>query len=282
MNYLVQLYGDSSKFLRLISALAVFLAVLQAVFAFVFIIVTIITSNYNFSSLVTILTDNRLLNSVFNSLELAIVTSVAPTLVSATFAFGFHFFNLTGNKIIYSFSIIPLLIPDQIFGIAGRMIFDPSIGLLHNIVPKTLLIDRQSALILVANVTLIKWLPVMIVAMDASILGLGKDKLYQIKMDYPNFFDAIERVLIPNMKEIIVIVLSFGFLIGFRQHELAYELTSSGGGFVAETWSYWNYRVMFEFADISRAAVESLLALLVLLVPILIIKNKAQAFTTFE
>jgi ABC-type sugar transport system permease subunit len=105
---------------------------------------------------------------------------------------------------------------------------------------------------------------------------MGQDELYQARMDYKSFFKAARFVYIPQMKEVLLVIASLGFLIGFRQHELAYELNSGGGGFVAETWSYWNYEVMFGFAKLSHAALESILILIILTIPIQIARKQAQ------
>jgi ABC-type sugar transport system permease subunit len=118
----------------------------------------------------------------------------------------------------------------------------------------------------------------MIVLADVSIYSIEQETLFQAKMDFKSFKKSARYVYLPKMKEVLFIIFSIGFLIGFRQHELAYELTSSGGGFTAETWSYWNYREMFEFANIANAAIEAIFILLVLLVPILTIRKKAQDF----
>lgn len=279
INRLQQLYGNSINWLRIVCWMAISLAAAQAILSLFFIIYSGFVSEnhiYGIKGIIDIWSDPRYLHAILNSFYLALVVSVTLTLLSATVSLIFRWCYLTGNKFIYSLSIIPLLIPDQVFGIVGRMVFDPSIGILGNLFPKSLLIDHYSAIGLIGIVTVIKWLPVMIVVSDSSILAMGRDELFQISMDYSSFLKAVRSVYLPQMKNVLFIIFSLGFLIGFRQHELAYELTSSGGGFVAETWSIWNYRVMFEFNDIARASIESLFVLVLLLIPILTIRKQAQ------
>lgn len=279
INRLQKLYGNSINWLRIVCWLAISLAAAQAILSLFFIIYSGFVSEnkiYGIKGIIDIWSDPRYLHAILNSFYLALVVSVTLTFLSAAVSLIFRWSDLTGNKFIYSLSIIPLLIPDQVFGIVGRMVFDPSIGILGNLFPKSLLINHYSAIGLIGIVTVIKWLPVMIVVSDSSILSMGKDKLFQISMDYSSFLRAVRSVYLPQMKNVLFIIFSLGFLIGFKQHELAYELTSGGGGFVAETWSFWNYRVMFEFNDIARASIESLLVLALLLIPILTIRKQAQ------
>lgn len=217
-------------------------------------------------------TDPRNLSAMANSLIVGATVGSTLSLASTLIALAFRWCGLTGNKLIYLLSIVPLIIPDYVFGVAGRVVFDPSIGLLAGVMPETLLINRGSALLLVALVVFIKWLPIMIVFADSAILSMRASALHQTQLDFPSFWRAVRLVYLPELRRTIPIIASLGFLIGFRQHELAYELTSSGGGFDAETWSSWNYRVIFEFAGLARASADGLLALLVLLIPIQVIR----------
>lgn len=228
------------------------------------------------SEIIQYWTDSRHLNATFNSLLLALGTSLVLVAVSTAGALVFRWARLTGHRLIYALSVVPLLIPDYVFGVLGRAVLDPSTGMLSGWVPSTLLINRYSALGAVLGVSLMKWLPVMMVVADSSLLGLGRDVLGQIEMDFSKFRRAATTVYLPEMGSTLLLIAGFGFLIGFRQHELAFELTSGGGGFSAETWSHWNYRVLFSFVDIGRAATEALFGLVVMLIPIMLIRKQAQ------
>ncbi|MCD4665901.1 MAG: hypothetical protein K8R68_11580, partial [Bacteroidales bacterium] len=219
--------------------------------------------------------DSRHLSSLLNSFLLAFFVATVITILSFFISLLFRKINLTGNRIIYGLAIIPVFIPDQVFGIAGRIIFDPTIGLLSGIC-KSIIIDRYSSLLLVAFFVILKWLPLMIVLCDAVINAIPKDEYFQIIMDHKSFVKQTKYTFLPHLKGILILIFSIMFLIGFRQHELAYELTSSGGGFVSETWSLWNYKEIFEFVNFGEAAIEALTVLILLLIPIITIKNQAQ------
>jgi len=285
MSQLRSLFGKSARWLSIISWIALVLALSQAIIPMIFIVYSgFIDDNAikNLSDMLEIWKDYRHVQATINSFILSLIVSSVLTIISAVAALVYRWCGLTGNRYIYGISIIPLLIPDQVFGVAGRVVFDPSIGILAGWLPATLLLERFSALSLSSMVTIAKWLPAMIVVADSSILSMGHTTLFQVKMDFTSFLRAIRFVYLPQMKEVLFIIFSLGFLIGFRQHELAYELTSSGGGFAAETWSLWNYREVFEFNYLARAAIESLLILILLLIPILIIRRQAQNLSANE
>jgi ABC-type sugar transport system permease subunit len=279
VNRIFLLFGQRARLISLIAWSSIILALLGALVPLLFIIYSSffeVDSVKSIAELIGIISDSRHLQAITNSLIIALIASVFLTITSALAALTFKWCNLTGNKLIYSLSIVPLLIPDQVFGIAGRALLDPSIGILSKWMPEDLIINRNSALLVVSIFVVLKWLPAMIVLADVSIYTIEQETLFQTQMDFRSFKKAAWYVYLPEMKEVLFIIGSIGFLIGFRQHELAYELTSSGGGFTAETWSFWNYREMFEFAKIPNAAIEAFFILLLLLIPILIIRKQAQ------
>ncbi len=276
MNYFSVLFGNTRYSIKVMTTGAFALSILAAVMPFVFIIVSALSlQNFSFSRFVHIVGDPRHLASLANSFFIAFVAAVLITILSFVIALFFRKINLTGNRIIYALAIIPIFIPDQVFGIAGRIVFDPSIGIFADTF-STLIINRYSSLILVVLFVILKWLPLMIVLCDAVIGSIPKDEYYQTIMDHRSFFRQVKYTYYPYSQGILILIFSIMFLIGFRQHEMAFELTSSGGGFVSETWSLWNYKEIFEFVNFGSAAIEALIVLILLLIPIIAIKNQAQ------
>jgi len=283
MNRLEYLFGNTSAKINRITWIIILVIISQAIVSLLFIVYMGFfaeTAKIHLSNIASLIGDPRHLQAIVNSIYIALFVSVLLSLLSITFALLFRYCEITGNTLVYSLSIIPLLIPDQVFGVVGKALFDPTIGVFSQLAPKTLLIDRFSSLMTVSVITIAKWLPAMIVVADTSILRIGKEKLIQIELDFKSFFGAAWKVYIPQMKHIIYIIFSLGFLIGFRQHELARELTGGGGGFSAETWSIWNYRSIFEFNEISIASIHAGIVLLFLLIPLLVIKKQAQMMYT--
>jgi len=279
-----KLFGRAARVLSVLFWATVVLAATSAIFPLLFIIFFGIFGGQiaGISEVIRIWVDSRHLNAVINSLFLAVGTSLLLVALSTAVALVFRWARLTGHRLIYALSVVPFLIPDYVFGVLGRAVLDPSTGLLSGWVSSSLLINRYSALGTVLVVSIVKWLPVMVVVADSSLLGLGRDYLNQIEMDFSKFRSAAATVYLPEMSTTLLVIAGFGFLVGFRQHELAYELTSGGRGFSAETWSHWNYRVLFSFANIGHAATEALFALIVMLIPILLIRRQAQLLTHDE
>lgn len=215
--------------------------------------------------------DPRHIQALTNSLFVAGIFSGSTCLLSTGVALGLRALRMSGDWRIYLMSVTPLLIPDYVLGVAGRVMFDPTIGVLADLVSKDILSSRWMALTLSVFVLMFKWLPAMIVFADSAIYALNRPEADQASLDFPSFGRAVKLVYWPEIRVILPLIWAMTFLIGFRLHEFSQELTAGGAGFNAELWSIWNYRVVFEFVQVGRAAVESVLAILVLLIPIQIV-----------
>jgi len=71
--------------------------------------------------------DDRNVNAMGNSLAVGFGVAVLLTVISILAALCFRWCNLTGHSTIYMLSILPLTVPDYVFGVAGRVMFDPSV-----------------------------------------------------------------------------------------------------------------------------------------------------------
>jgi multiple sugar transport system permease protein len=227
----------------------------------------------NLYSIYSVISDSRDIGGLLNSLYVGFISSFILIVLGLFIAMLMLWCGLSGNLRIYILSVLPILIPDRLWGIAGRILFDPTIGLFSSMVPQTLIINYSSSIFLIVLILMLKWLPIISVAIDAIIVTMGIEKVAQIKMDFKSQYKACFTVYMPYLRDPLIMIGCLVFLIGFRQHEMITELTSSGGGLVVESWSIWNYKELFEFAQLTRATIEALFVLIVLLIPITIIKN---------
>jgi multiple sugar transport system permease protein len=283
MRYFSNLFGNTKRTIKFLALTSFIISLIGALLPLIFLLMTLISDKNICLNLITeVLEDKRFISSLENSFFLSLLPATLITILSCIAALFFRKIDLTGNKWLYGLAIIPAFIPDQVFGIAGRMILDPTIGLLSEQVAKNLLVGRFYSLLLVTFFLLIKWLPLMIVLCDSMIAAIPSDLYFSSKMDFKSFFLQTRYTYIPHLKEVLVLIFAIMFLIGFRQHELAFELTSSSGGFVSESWSLWNYKQIFSFNQQSKAVIEAISVLILLMIPVLTIKTMAQKLSDKE
>jgi ABC-type sugar transport system permease subunit len=202
--------------------------------------------------------DPRNVSALANSLVVAGMTGVLLAFVTAVGGLALCFCGLTGLRWGFLLAVLPLCLPDIVVGVVGRALVDPGIGLLRSLSPSTLLLDRTTALMLVAGVVALKWAPLAISVGDYSLSRLGTPRLAQAEMDFGSFWLATRVVHWPKLRDAVGVMGALGLLIGFRQHELAVSLTSSGAGFASELWAPWNQKVLFSFAEPHAAALQAL------------------------
>lgn len=277
MSYFSVLFGDTNKSIKFFALSGFSLAIIGAIMPFVLLVIILAgKEGLSLPVIINTLFDTRHLNSLLNSFFLSVIIAGIVTLLSCLIALLFRKLDLTGNRIIYGLAIIPAFIPDQVVGIIGRIVFDPTIGLLSDVSNQSLLMGRFSSLLLVVLFVVLKWLPLMVILCDAMIYSIPNDLYYITIMDMESFGKQVRYTYLPQMKNILIIIFAILFLLGFRQHELVIELTSSGPGFTSETWSLWNYKQVFAFDQVGKAAIEAIMILFLLLIPIVVIKNHAQ------
>lgn len=220
----------------------------------------------HFTALLGAALDPRNLLALSNSLFVATTVSISVTSLAVLLALLLYLSRATGDPIIYALAMVPLLVPDYLFGVVGRALVEPQFGLLAWLVPDDLLSSRMNALGAIILITLLKWLPPLTVATDAQIASMSPELLDQAAVDFSSKLGLVRFVFVPRMFRVVPFLALLTFLLAFREQELASELTSKGGGFRAEMWADWNYRTIYEFFDFTSAAASALLVLALLLV----------------
>ena len=272
-----QLYGSSAKSLELAGLIGVGAGIAFALLPILLIILIVSSGIEDFSAskALSVVFDERNLMALTNSLAVGIATAVLVVTLSTTVALVLNRINMTGDPLIYSLAFISLLIPDYVVGVASYALLEPQFGLLASILPDWLLADRTSALLCVTAVVIVKWLPMLSVIIDARIASIPCEKLRQAKLDFETYSQQVKYVIGPEIIRLIPLLLTFIFLIGFRQQELAAQLTSQGGGYSAEMWASWNYRVIYQFSDLFAASAEALLIIAILVIALEVFRRTA-------
>jgi ABC-type sugar transport system permease subunit len=262
-----RLFGPSVNIFAAVATAGLALAVLIAALPVVLIVATAVTEvgKVGLSELVSRALDSRNLLALSNSIIVGGVVAIVVTTMAIMLGLALHQIGLTGDPVIYMLAAIPVMIPDYVFGVVAYALIEPQFGMLRSIVPTGFLISREGALAAIAAATLFKWLPILVVVVDVQISAVPLHVKRQAALDFRSRRDLIRTVLLPRIAQILPLLSIFSFLVGFRQYELAKELTASGAGFRAEMWTSWNYRNIYEFFDYGSAAAGSLLTLAILL-----------------
>lgn len=221
------------------------------------------------------ISDPRNLQALANSVIVAIVVSLLTTGLAIFGAVIIYTYRASGDAAIYAVAMIPVFIPDYLFGLVAHTIVEPQFGILRTYVPDTIFTGRGSALASVAAATVLKWLPPSVIMVDAQIASTPSSIIRQGQLDFSSQRRFIKVAFGPRLARVIPLLAVFTFLLGFRQQELATELTANGSGFRAEMWSNWNYRTIYEFFDFTSASASAVCTLALLLILLEIFRRSA-------
>jgi ABC-type sugar transport system permease subunit len=219
--------------------------------------------------------DNRNLAALSNSCAVGLIVAVCVVSIAVFVALVLNKLDLSSDPFIFAWAGISLLVPDYLVGIASYALLEPQFGLTSGVVPDWLLANRASALLCVAAMVTLKWLPVFVAILNVQIALIPSTIIAQSRLDFARYSQQIRYVIAPYFSSLLPVLFTFAFLIAFRQQELATQLTAAGGGYSAEMWANWNYRVIYQFSDLTAAAAESFLTLCVLLAFLEIFRHTA-------
>ncbi|MEO0646296.1 MAG: hypothetical protein AAFZ17_09115 [Cyanobacteria bacterium J06650_10] len=273
-----RLFGSEARYVTFILVFGLGIACLFSILPILLILTNVyleLVQGRGLEWLINTIQDFRNIHALTNSFLVAIAVSFCLTTVSVALAFIIHACDLTGDIWIYTLSLIPVLMPDYLVGVVGRALLEPRFGILSGFTPENVFTERFSALIVLIAIVVVKWLPLVTIIIDARISTIKPELIRQARLDFDSFLRRFQFTALPEIVKVLPLIFAFGFLIGFRQHELSIELTANGAGFSAEMWSTWNYRTIYEFFDLPSGSVQAIAALALLFIPIDILRRSA-------
>jgi ABC-type sulfate transport system permease component len=153
------------------------LAVLIAALPVVLILATAVTEagKVGLSELVSRALDSRNLLALSNSILIGGIVAVFITIAAVGLGLTLHQTGLAGDPAIYVLAVIPVMIPDYVFGVVAYALIEPQFGILRSIVPTGFLVSREGALAAIAAAAIFKWLPILVVVVDVQIGAVARD-----------------------------------------------------------------------------------------------------------
>lgn len=179
--------------------------------------------------------------------------------------------SFAGRGIILGIVILPWALPPVVNGVIWKLIYDPSFGLLNDILIKLKLIDHfhvwlgdpQFSLVWVALVHIWKMMPLAAVVILAQLQTIP-DELYEAaKIDGASSWQSFRHITLPMLKPALIIALTLGTLSAFQLFDEVYVLT--GTSLDTRSIMVQNYLIAFRELKFSLGMALSLLITLVIL-----------------
>jgi multiple sugar transport system permease protein len=108
-----------------------------------------------------------------------------------------------------------------------------------------------------------KFTPFMILVLYAGMNTVDESQIESARIDGAGAWTVLLRVILPNLKSLIVFVLAIRTMDAFRFFDSIYVLTSGGPGTATETVTIYTYALAFKLLEIGKASALGVLTLLI-------------------
>ncbi|MEN6325400.1 MAG: sugar ABC transporter permease [Syntrophomonas sp.] len=223
------------------------LLLLMAIFIFYPLLLTVIDSLWSINlakpddlrfaglaNYLTLITDPAVQHAGLNSLRYFLI-SVAAEMLGGTLIALTLWKHKIGRGIILAIVIIPWALPPVVNGITWKWIYDPSFGLLNDLLMKLDLInhsqvwlgDPRYSLFWVALVHIWKITPLISVVILSRLQTIPIELYEAARIDGSGSWQSFRHITLPMLRPVLVIGLTLGTLSAFQLFDEVYVLTGT-------------------------------------------------------
>ncbi len=220
----------------------------------------------------------------------AITNPVLPTVVENTalfvvgsivFQFGIGFllalffsqrFPLSG--LLRSLILVPWLLPGVVTGLVLRLMFDPTSGMVNQILsdvglihtPIEWLTNTHLALLTVVLANIWIGIPFNMLLLHGGLQDIPKELYEAARVDGAGRARTFWSVTVPVMRPVIAVVLVLGFIYTLKAFDIVIILTGGGPVNSTQLLSTWAYTLSFGNLDFGQGAAIGTIMMLISLV----------------
>jgi len=188
-----------------------------------------------------------------------------------------------GKTLVFWFILLPMIVAPVVIGLAFRVLYDPTLGLINCILGWMGIAGPQwltTASLAMPSIILIdvwQWTPFMVLLLVAGLQYIPKSIIEAAKVDGATKFNLFRYITLPQMKNFIVIAVMFRAMDCFNNTFAQIFMTTRGGpGLATETLPILTYRTAFVFVKFGRAAAMSMMLFFVILAFITIVRRASR------
>ncbi len=234
----------------------------------------------NFTS---VLTDS----DFWHAFRVSVIFTVAALVLE--FGVGFSIALLLNHEfwlrnVFRSMLLIPMTIAPVVVGLIWRWLYNADYGVVNFVVtsfggqPQAWLVNSHLALGAAVVADVWEWTPFIMLISLAALQTVPSDILDAAKLDGANIWQELRFVILPTIRNILLIGLIFRLLDAFRTADLLFTLTGGGPGNITTSEPYNLYLQGFQFFRIGYTAAMSL----ILIAITTLIVSLLMKFTNFD
>ncbi len=186
-----------------------------------------------------------------------------------------------GVRILRAVVIIPWALPTVVSGSLWKLMFNGEYGVINEILSRLHLISSaqswlgnpKTALTAIVIADSWKMTPLAVIFFLAALQGIDYTMIEAAMMDGASAFNRLCRIILPELKPTILIIVVMRTVEKFKGFDLFYLMTRGGPSNATKTLMYDAYQQAFQHLNYSKAATYSyLIAMIVALLTILYLK----------
>jgi multiple sugar transport system permease protein len=219
---------------------------------------------------IELMTDPAVLNAMRNSVQYFILSVSIEILGGIVIALSLRN-KFRGRAIILGIVILPWALPPVVNSIVWKWIYDPSYGLLNDVLIKLGMIDHfhvwlgdpHFSLVWVALVHIWKMMPLISIIMLAQLQTIPAELYEAARIDGANSLQSFRHITLPLLKPALIIALTLGTVSAFHLFDEVYVLT--GTSLDTRSIMVQDYLIAFRELKYSMGMALSLIITIVIL-----------------
>lgn len=228
-----------------------------------------------------VLGDPKFIRSLVNTVYLIAVSFLA---IPIGFIFAYILYiGVPGKKIFNAGLFIPYLISMVVVGCIWRIIYDPTIGPMNQLLKmaglgkyaKAWLSRPETALGAIAVTWIWRSYPFNMLIMYANISKMPEDFLEAAQIDGANFWQKLFYIIIPYLKPTFGVLAMLTVTNGLRLFDLVWVMTQGGPGGASDVMTSYIYTKAFTNRDFGGGTAASVI-LMIIMVLIMAVKTLVQ------
>lgn len=228
-----------------------------------------------------ILADPKFSRSLVNTCNLIII-SFAAIPIGFIFAYILYI-GVPGKKLFNTGLFIPYLISMVVVGCIWRIIYDPTIGPLDQLLKmiglghfsKAWLSRPETALGAISLTWIWRSQPFNMLILYANISKMPEDFLEAAEIDGANFWQKLIFIIIPYLKPTFAVLAMLTVTNGLRLFDLVWVMTQGGPGGASDVMTSYIYTKAFTNRDFGAGTAASVV-LMAVMIGIMILKTLIQ------
>lgn len=221
---------------------------------------------------IKVLTDDKFYSAFYHTIRIIVCDLVFSLLIS--FGLAYVLFKGIRLKKFFNTSLfIPYLISNVVVACIWRMIFDPTIGPLNQILKivglenlATAWLSNQKTALNAVTITWIwKTIPFNMLIMYANIMTLPSDFLEAAKLDGATELQQIRYIILPYMKATFSQLALLTITNGLRSFDLVWNMTAGGPAGKTEVVTSYIYSKAFESQRFGVASAASVVMMAIMI-----------------